>query len=156
MYNTTTNNSRSVRVRTDLLSRLGALYEGQTNGVNRFIAFALKARENFPKSIFGKFSREELTGLVASQNGVMITPQFWGQKWAIIHQLQDFENLEQGISTHGADFDTLLEKIQGLTDLEMLFLHEEIYRFWNEAPAYGAPNPDMEKFLSLYCPENKD
>lgn len=40
-------------------------------------------------------------------------------------------------------------KIEALTSAQVFFLQDEINRFWHEPKAYGAPQPDINKFLEV-------
>lgn len=39
------------------------------------------------------------------------------------------------------------EKVNKLTSAQVFFLQDEINRFWHEPKAYGAPEPDLNKFI---------
>lgn len=79
----------------------------------------------------GYFTQEEITALADSQNGVMLSPDFIYKKGFLISQLEDFEKFESGISRHGADPATLLEKIEKLPSAQVYFLILDISAFWN-------------------------
>ena len=82
--------------------------------------------------IKGYFSREELTVLVDCLNGTMLTPDFIYNKSFFIFNLEDFEQLEGGISRHNASPEILLNKLKELNSSTVYFLFLEILNFWQK------------------------
>src|SRR5690606_8116153 len=81
-----------------------------------------RLRKMTMQELKGYFSREELTVLVDSQNGVLLTPDFIYNKQFIIAQLEDFEHFESGISRHGAKLENLLKKMDKLSHSQVYLL----------------------------------
>lgn len=103
-----------------------------------------RLRKTAMAELQGYFTREELTALVDSQNGTMLTPDFIYNKTFFLAQLEDFEQLENGISRHGADADALMDKVRNLNSGVVYLLVMDIMTFWQ------AGN-NFDDFINTLC-----
>ena len=142
-----TENSKTVRVLNVSLEAIRHDYENSTNGTNRMIMFALRARKMIHNEVKGVFSKNELHAMLDNENGTMIELRYWGNKQMFMYSLEDGVKYDGLDKRWEVDFESIKEKIDKLSDVAFLYLHESIYCFWNESVSYGSPAPSMEKFI---------
>ncbi|SHJ06400.1 hypothetical protein SAMN05443429_108101 [Cruoricaptor ignavus] len=121
----------TVRLSENTSVELAKDFENFTTAVQLILEPHRRLRKVVMKELKGLFSKEEITALVDSQNGVMLTPAFIYKKDFLIEQLEDFELFESGISRHGAEKEELIEKLSGISNSQVYFLLLEIHAFWN-------------------------
>lgn len=150
MQKANNDNSKQVRLLLPYLDNLEARYASRQDGANRFFAYAIRMEKHLHKELKGYFSKEEITLMLDISNGIIISPPLWGNRDAFCMGLSDADELDSAGARHGVDVKTLIEKVKKMPGSLFMAFHEEIHRFWNEAPAWGAPSPDLEKFLEKY------
>lgn len=148
-----TNNSKQKRIIESLLEQVQKRYDSDQAGTNRLLAYVFELERKLSYELKGLFTKSELSLIADAENGTMITPQYWGNKRMLLIQLEDANQFDNISEKWDVDFDNLIGKIKNIPDSLLLFLHEEIYRFWNESPAYGSPTPNLDAFTSKYCTE---
>lgn len=99
----------------------------------------------------GRFTKQEITVLADTMNGVLWEPRQMLRPEYIVFELEDFEKHEGGISRHGADPAALLEKAKALNSAERFFLIQELLEFWHWPAAYGSPTPSLEKLWQRFA-----
>jgi hypothetical protein len=132
----------------DGIDQLG--YTTRNETIEKIINGYITLRKVTLHSLIGVFTPKELTGMVAAQNGLLLTPEIQHAPKYLLYQLEDAEKFDNTISGNGADLSTLAEKIKQLNPAQVYFLQEEINRFWNAPGAYGSPLPNLENFLNTY------
>lgn len=93
----------------------------------------------------GYFTRNELTGLTAIQNGIALEPRYQANPGMFIAHTEDGEKFEAMSRRYDFDWMSFIEKVRRLNPAQVYFLQEEIDRFWNDE------NRDLVKFLDEYC-----
>ena len=68
-------------------------------------------------------------------------------KWVVL----DGEEYGGELSKRNVSVQGMIEKIGELTIIQAYFIHDELYRFWNDKNAYGTPKPDIEILLNTFC-----
>lgn len=137
-------NSKQKRILNDLLAQVDQLYPSSSDqvSVNRMLAYNIRMEKIMMNEIQGFFSKNELMAIIDANNGVMITPPFWGNPTAMVLSLEDAETLD-GLGTKWEiNIHDLNKKLLKMPRSLFLFLHEQIYRFWQERN--GA---DLEGFV---------
>lgn len=81
------------------------------------------------------FTRQEIIAITDCLNGVMFQPMWGTRPEALMANLSDFEELENGISRHETDPKALIDKIKSLSVLAVYFLQDEISLWWKSEPA---------------------
>ena len=117
----------------ELFNTLISLYPNQDRELvlNRSVSAFLLLRRVSLKKLKGIFSKEELTGIVAAQNGCFIDFNFGiSPKNMLKISMEDSINLEGNDAMYLYDAEMLFTKIEILDDLLSMFLLEECYRFW--------------------------
>jgi len=151
MLRSPTTNDPTIRITQELADQIDQRYTSRTNGVNRLTALALRLEDRAINEIQRQFfTEEELTAMIDAQNGVLLDERSWGNKKLYLFGLEDAFQLEGLGARHGCDYASIEKKILELSDMAFFILHEDLYRFWNERPAFGAPAPELEKFLEKY------
>lgn len=92
----------------------------------------------------GLFSRQELTALVAIQNGTMITREYLANVNMFVAHIEDGATYEP-IYFDGIDLPALLGKARAMHPADVFFLQEEIARFWENE------SRDLDAFLDKYA-----
>lgn len=119
------------------------LYGKPSAGAANALEGWLGARRAAITQIKGKFTREELLGIVDSLNGTA-----WPDKWMqsrpemLAAQMEDAHDLDSLAVRWGYEGPALLKKLTELHPLECFFFIEEISAFWERRP--GA---DLEEFI---------
>lgn len=144
-------NSKNVRILDEQLEWITKIYESRPYGINRLLCYAENQMQIARGELKGVFTRAELSAMVDNENGVLIDKRYWGNKRMFLHALEDGVNLDGLAEKWGVDYDTMKEKIMGIPDSTFLYLHEQIYVFWNERRAYGSPAPSLDKFVDVFC-----
>lgn len=141
------NNSKQKRVLENLLKEIQSLYTESSDqvAVNRMLLFSFELRKRLSNELKGIFTRSELSLIVDAENGTLISPQYWGSQQMMAIHLNDAHNLDGLGQKWNVDIDALIEKIEDIPASLFLFLHEEIYRFWNEG------ENSLEEFLEKYA-----
>lgn len=130
----------------DIMNAVEGHYSSQGKGLSRMVSNWFILRRTILPGMYGLFTRDELTAIIISQNGVQFDMKL-AVKDVIIFNLHDCEKHDRIISSTGSDEDTLIRKIERLSHAECIFLVDEIWRFWNIKSAYGTPRPNAEAFL---------
>lgn len=143
-------NSKNVRVLERLLETVGTKYSSANGGVNRALYLLENLEKRLGAEIRGTFTEDELKAILDANNGTMVSEPFWGSQRAMAIQMEDAEQFDQVGKKWGVDVSVIIEKIQDLSPASFLYFHEEIYRFWNEPPAYGSPAPQITLFIEKY------
>lgn len=126
-----------------VFDKLTSLYTNKEEALNRAVSGFLLMRSLSLRTVSGVFSRPEMIGMVAAFNGTIITLDMGiPPKQMLIGQMQDAQTYESNADFYEYDGLQLLRKLEALTELEALFLLEEIHRFWNETNGR-----DLEEFL---------
>lgn len=127
--------------------QLSKLYpNSKTDMLDRVVQMHLVYRKLALKNIKGIFTRNELIGIVASFNGTIIAFDLGiPPKFMLTAGMEDAISLEGNASMYDYDAETMLKKIESLTEQDAMFLLEEISRFWNESKNYS---PDLDQFLN--------
>lgn len=130
-----------------LYLQLSKLYpNSKTEMLDRVVQMHLVWRSQTLRSIRGKFERNEMIGLVSSFNGTIISFDLGiPPKFMLVSGMEDSISLDGNDVMYGYEAKSLLQKLSSLTDLEAMFLLEEISRFWNESK--GNVSPDLDAFL---------
>jgi hypothetical protein len=102
-----------------------------------------------------KFTRKEIICMVSMQNGTMLTPQYQASIDMYLGQLDDAEALDGLTAMYGADYKQLRNKVAALSAGQVYYWQQEIHRFWNVENAYGAPSPDLNRFIDRFAKEDK-
>lgn len=132
----------SVRLPENIINEIKENFEGFNAGISLIVEPFDRLRRVTINELKGYFTREEIVALVDSLNGTMLTPEFIYNKQFWVIQLEDFENLENGISRHSANSKILLEKIENLSQSQVYFLLIDIHIFWNSGC-------DLEEYLKI-------
>lgn len=127
------------------LDQLKKDFGQQSDALRLIVEPHSRLRKMVMAELKGYFSRAELTALIDSQNGVLLTPDFIYNKVFFLAQLEDFETLEDGISRHGADGPDLLQKLKQLSHAQVYFLMLDIAAFWNHN------DRDLNNYLDTYA-----
>lgn len=128
----------------DQLNSLG--YETASLALKHVMDGYFVLRKVCLQNIKGIFTREELKAMLEKQRDQSITPEY-RPSWKIyVIGLEDFENLENGVTRNGAVLGTLYGKIENLNPYQMYFLQEEIERFWKAPNVYS----NVEEFISKF------
>lgn len=151
--NANAKNAKQIRVLETILQEVGNNYSSANMGVNRSLYLLLNLEKRLSAELKGVFTKAELSALLDANNGVLIAEPFWGSQRMMVFSLEDSEEFEGLGAKWEISINKLCSKIKALSPAVFLFLHEEIYRFWNEVPAYGSPSPSIEDFLKKYCDE---
>lgn len=130
-------------VREHLKKAYDTLYNGGTRALELFVAL----RKQNLREIKGVFTREELVGLLSGFNGTIMEPQYMINQSMLIAHIEDADIYEFSFSSNNADSKVVIEKVKTLSSAQILFLQEEINRFWNQDSAY---NSDIEKFIENF------
>ncbi|MBV5334194.1 MAG: hypothetical protein JZU49_00120 [Sulfuricurvum sp.] len=99
----------------------------------------------------GVFSREEITAMADSFNGLIPTWKIMCNTSVLVAHTEDAEKYQQSASQHGAKIDELLEKLSKLTAAQAAILQLELVSYWNceGTGGYGSPSPDLEKLVKM-------
>jgi len=143
----TKTNTKSIRLNPQTeaiyLKDYGSAYAGATRAAESF----LWLKRSSLKGLKGKLSRQELTALVDSFKWSIFEEQYAIHHNMLIGHIEDSNQFESLGDRWGIDIPALIEKVNSMSIAEIFFLQEEIDRFWNVECAFGAPNPNLEKFL---------
>ena len=103
------------------------------------------------KELKGRFTREEITALADSFNGLMPTWQLMVNPSVLVAHTEYAEQFDGAISRHQADPKVLIKKLSELTAAQATILQLEFIRFWNTdgEGGYGAPSPDLDKLIKF-------
>lgn len=117
---------------------------------NRIVSYFLQEKKLKEKQLKGFFSKEEWVGMLQSFNGTIISFDIGlsitiPPKQILLAQMEDAISLDGADTFHGFQGDKLLEKINTLSEAEVLFILEEIYIFWNTNE-----NTSLEEFLKKW------
>lgn len=122
----------TIRLPEEIQGKLKENFGGIQTAISLIVEPFEKLRVLTMKELEGFFTKEEMTALVDSQNGTMLTPDFIYNKSFLIAQLEDFEQLESGFSRHNADVAKTIEKINTLlSQSQVYFLLISIHISWN-------------------------
>lgn len=130
----------TIRLNDETHEFLKTNFEGIQAAISLIVEPFDKLRQVTMNELKGYFSKEELVSLIDSQNGTMLTPDFIYNKSFWVFQLQDFEQLENGISRHGADSEVLMDKLNKLSQSQVYIFLMDIHIFWNT-------NGDLNKYI---------
>jgi hypothetical protein len=120
-------------------SDLVAQSEAQENALQ---GYAVLRKYALPR-LKGLFSRQELTALVAIQNGTMLTKEYQANVDMFALHIEDGAMFE-AMYFDGIDLPALLEKARTMHPAEVFFLQEEIASFWESGG-------EIETFLDKYA-----
>ncbi len=127
-----------------LIAVFGSKYEGVKRAVEGFMAIRDYSLAEIRKL---NFTTEELTSMISSLNGTMSSnARMQCNVGAFNAHMEDFEKLDNGVSSYGADYNSLMKKLENLSAAQVFFLQDEIYRWWEI-------NTDMEGFISSLQPK---
>lgn len=141
---------KRVYINPHLHEQIAKLYKSREDGLNRVVATYLQLRELALTEIRGIFTPNELTGIVDAFNGTLVTtPTVIPPAQMIRYELADAETLQDQSLRFGYNAAHMQRKLESLSETQAFFLIDECLRFWNEPAAYGAPTPDLEKFLAF-------
>lgn len=131
----------------DDAQKLATLYGSVYAGIQKSVAAFSVLQSLSLIELKGMFTREEIIAMVDSLNGSIHEDRFMANKKMMLYGLEDSEALDKRFTMHGASFHDFNKKFNVLTSAQCYFLIEEIRRFWDDAPAYGSPTPDLEKLI---------
>ena len=94
----------------------------------------------------GIFSRAELTALVDSRNGYMLSSSLQGSQAVFMAGLEDAETLSNVLSRHGAELESIRKKITAMHPAQIFLLEEVIDDFWRNDGV-------LAEFLDKYAAE---
>lgn len=116
-----------------VFEELTKLYSNKKEAVDRAVSAFLLMRRLTLRELNGVFTEQERTGMVASFNGTIIGFNLGvPPKFMLKAQMEDAVALEGADAMYGFDAEQLLGKIDGLSELQAMYLLEECHRFWNE------------------------
>lgn len=144
-------NTKSIRLSPNTEAELVKLYGSAYAGGTRAAESYLWIRKYSLKTLKGKLTRSELSALIDSQNGSMFEEQFAINHSAFIAHIEDADQFDNIGARWGINVKGLIQKVTIMSVSEIFFLQEEIDRFWNIESAFGAPSPNLEKFLDTLC-----
>ncbi len=123
---------------------LAKLYPtSKTEMLDRVVEMHLAFRKLALRNIKGMFSRNELIGIVAAFNGTIISFDLGiPPKFMLTAGMEDSINLDGNDRMYDYEAEPLLEKTAALSELDSMFLLEEVSRFWNESRQL-----DLEDFI---------
>jgi len=98
------------------------------------------------RDLKGKFTREEIIALLDSFNGLMPTWQIMVNPSVLVAHTADAEKYQYSASSHGADINALLAKLESLSSAQATILQLELWAFWNRDETRS---PDIETFISI-------
>ena len=137
----------TITVTQKLADEFSALYKNHTAGMRLSAETFMQLRTSTMYELKGKFTKPEIIALTDNLNGTMMQVEYATNGNMLIAHIEDGEKYEGVCSKHGANLNDLSAKIASLTSAQVLFLQDEINRFWNEPKAYGSPTPDLDKFI---------
>lgn len=106
-------------------------YDGAQTAIEGFLAIRINTLAEIKKA---GFSYAEIMAIVASLNGTMTSgARMQCNKAAFMAHMEDFQELESGISQFEADPKPLLEKLNSLTAAQIYFLQDEIFVWWERS-----------------------
>lgn len=125
----------STKVQDEAALELTEIYKSRYNGaqiaIEGFLAIRINTLAEIKKA---GFFYAEMMAIVASLNGTMTSgARMQCNKAAFMVHMEDFQELESGISQFEADPKTLLEKLNSLTAAQIYFLQDEIYLWWERS-----------------------
>jgi len=92
---------------------------------------------------------EELVAMIDSLNGCLTDPIYQCITEVLLSRLQEFEELEGGLTRNKVVPENLYLKLAKLTSAQTYFLQEEIYQWWNQD--YGNVMPiTLDEFISKF------
>lgn len=126
---------------------LAKLYPtSKTEMLDRVVEMHLTFRKLALRNIKGVFSRNELIGIVASFNGTIISFDLGiPPKFMLTAGMEDSISLDGNDVMYNYESEPLLQKINALSELDSMFLLEEVSRFWNESR-----HPELESFIKQF------
>lgn len=133
----------TIRLQDETHEFLKTNFDGIQSGISLIVEPFDRLRQITIKELKGYFTREEITALIDSQNGTMLTPDFIYNKSFLLAQLEDFEMLEGGISRHKGEPSELFEKIQELSSVQVYYILLDIHIFWQT-------NSNLEDYFKKY------
>lgn len=133
----------TIRLQDETHEFLKTNFDGIQSGISLIVEPFDRLRQITIKELKGYFTREEITALIDSQNGTMLTPDFIYNKFFLLAQLEDFEMLEGGISRHKVEPSELFEKIQKLSSVQVYYILLDIHIFWQT-------NSNLEDYFKKY------
>lgn len=129
-----------------VFDELITIYPNKEESLNRSVTAFLLLRKISLRELKGIFSKNELTGILASFNGTIIDFSIGIPPADLLRiQIEDSIDLENNDSMYQYDAIDLLMRLNLLDNLKAMFLLEEIYRFWNVLE-----EQDLDKFLEKY------
>ncbi len=154
--NANNQNSKQIRVLERLLENITSRYASANGGVNRALYLLENLEKRLTAEIRGLFTEDQLKAILDANNGTLISEPFWGSQRAMVIQMQDGDEYDQLGKKWGVSIEAICNKINKLSPAAFLYFHEEIYRFWNEPPAYGSPSPSITSFIEKYTSHGYD
>ena len=148
-------NTISIRVSDQHLAELSKLYSKMPGtSAGKAVKNFLNLRRNGFTILKGTFAKNEMEGILATFNNTILESSFYAMRDnnnLLITLLQDVETLERISKSYDFDYDKMIKKVKKLDHLQTFILFDECYRFWHDEAAYGAPAPNLEKFLNDIC-----
>jgi hypothetical protein len=118
----------------------------KTEMLDRVVEMHLAFRKLALRNIKGVFSRNELIGIVASFNGTIISFDLGiPPKFMLTAGMEDSISLDGNDGMYDYEAESLLQKINALSELDAMFLLEEVSRFLNESR-----HPELESFIKQF------
>ena len=148
--NANNQNSKQIRVLERLIETITSKYDSANSGVNRSLYLLENLEKRLAAEIRSVFTEDELKAILDANNGTMISEPFWGSQRAMVIQMEDGDEYDQVGKKWSVSVPVICEKIMALSPAAFLFFHEDIYRYWNEPPAYGSPSPSIVSFIKKY------
>ena len=114
----------------------------------------LNLRRNSFAMLKGVFTKNEMEGIVASFNSTILESSFISMRNnndILFNLIIDNELVNHLSLNYHFDYKLMIAKIKKLDHLQTFILFDECYRFWHDEAAYGAPAPNLEKFLNDIC-----
>jgi hypothetical protein len=96
----------------------------------------------------GVFTRDELTAILASYNGIAMERKYFNLDFFKVH-MEDAEKYEQGCTFYDTSVEAIMDKASKMPFLDLFFMHEEIFRFWNVNEA--AYEGNLERFIGQWA-----
>ncbi len=138
----------SFRIPAEAMEKVQTLYLTQGVGLSRIIDNFYSLRRVAIQTLYNVFTREELSMLVVTLNGVELDGKLMAQRANLVIHIRDREAYEGACTKWKVDVDPFIKKVEILNPVEVMVIFDEIWRFWNIPSAYGAPNPNLHRFLA--------
>lgn len=133
----------TLRIPEEIYDRLSS----NDQGINQTVINILEEHQQLLKyseeELRGKFTPEEWTALIDLVNSEMLMPQYICVKQLMMATIEDGEKFEGTLTRHGADLDTMRNKMETLTAAQTAAMMKRAKRFWEN------PRNNVEKWSNF-------